>query len=492
MRVPLIPRLRLPTGPFARSLRFRLALSYVIFFAVLLVAVGVLFRQTLATILDDQVRALLSEEWAAIKGYLTIERRKPVWFYARDDPEETAIVKRLRQNFVLTDADGHPLEMSEAYRALGVESLAEIHSVLKDQKAHWAVRRNAAGVPYLIRSGLLTDDRRREYFMAIARPLSENVQVLERFTLNYFAFVPVMILASGILGWFMAGRALRPLNEVARAAQRVSGSNLKLRIPLRNSGDELDHLIKTFNHMVERLEASFEQIRQFSTDVSHELRTPLTAVRGQLEVALFTAKSTEQFREAMVNALEDVERLSQIVRALLLLSQSESGQLHLQKAPVNFSALIEDVVDQFQIPAEAAGVRLAARTPPGCAIEADRVQLERLVSNLLSNAVKYTPAGGEVSVRLERNGANLRLEVRDSGQGIPAESLPHIFERFYRVNPADPSPERGLGLGLSFVAWIAKAHGGKIEVESEVGRGSRFLVTLPAGSAPAPAVEPLE
>ena len=165
----------------------------------------------------------------------------------------------------------------------------------------------------------------------------------------------------------MAGRALTPVIEVAQAAQRISGSNLSLRIPTRGAGDELDYLILTFNRMIERLEGSFQQIKQFSTDVSHELRTPITAIRGQLEVALFTAKTTEQYREAMFNALQDIDRLSQIVRALLLLSQAESGQLALQKSRLDLARVVRDLVEQFQIPAErrarAAHRRSAAGVP---------------------------------------------------------------------------------------------------------------------------------
>src|SRR6185437_14398867 len=143
-----------------------------------------------------------------------------------------------------------------------------------------------------------------------------------------------------------------PVKDVAQAAQRISGSNLKLRLPMRQADDELDYLIVTFNRMIERLEASFQQMKQFSADVSHELRTPITAIRGQLEVALFTAKTTDQYREAMFNALQDIDRLSQIVRALLLLSQAESGQLVLQKSRLNLCEILRDIVDQFQIPAE--------------------------------------------------------------------------------------------------------------------------------------------
>jgi heavy metal sensor kinase len=286
----------------------------------------------------------------------------------------------------------------------------------------------------------------------------------------------------------MAGRALDPLNSVSETAQRITHSNLDMQISLRNAGDELDRLIEAFNRMMARLRFSFEQMRQFSTDVSHELRTPLTVIRGQLEVAMFTAKTPEQYREAMINALEDVERLSNIVRALLMLSQAEGGQLALQKSDLNFAEMLRNLVEEYQIPAEAEGVRLSAELPDTCRLYADRVQIERLITNLLSNAIKYTPRGGNVELRMWQQGDEVKLAVRDTGVGIAPDHLPHIFDRFYRVPSADP--EKGLGLGLSFVAWIVKAHGGTIDVESELQKGTQFLVSLPAGpvsSAPSEA-----
>jgi heavy metal sensor kinase len=328
----------------------------------------------------------------------------------------------------------------------------------------------------MIRSGLWVDHDGHKYYLAIGRAVDYNNKVIRDFTVNYFSLVPVFIVLSCLLGWFLAGRALVPLNTVAATAQRITHSNLDMQIPPRNIGDELDRLIEAFNHMMTRLNASFEQIRQFSTDVSHELRTPLTVVRGQLEVALFTAQTVEQYRDAMVNALEDVDRLSNIVRALLMLSQAESGQLALQKAPLDFAALLRDLVEQYQIPAEAQGVHLAADVPATCVIQADKIQIERLVSNLLSNAIKYTPSGGRVTARLTEDADWV---VEDTGVGIAPEHLPHIFDRFYRVPSADP--EKGLGLGLSFVSWIAKAHGGTVEVSSEPGKGTRLTVTLPVG-----------
>lgn len=460
-------------------------MGLVLLFTALLVALGVLYGGVLKDVLEARSRDVLEEEWGAVKGYLRFEKNRPVWFFDKEDPEEAAIVDRLRRIYLLTEADGTILEVSPAYRILGIDSNEDIQRVLKSGKAHWETRMNSLGRPYLIRSGEVIDARKR-YFLAIARPVSDEAKILHDFVRNYFTLLPVVILATSLFGWFLARRALQPVTELARTAQRVSASNLNTEIPLRRAGDELDHLIESFNRMIERLSQSFEQIRRFSTDVSHELRTPLTAIRGQLEVALFTARKPEQYHEAMINALEDVERLSAIVKSLLLLSQAESGQLVLQKTRLDLGGIIDEIVDQFQIPADEARIRLKAETAGGCITEADRIQIERLISNLLSNALKYTPAGGDVTVRLRRTDRKVILEVEDTGVGIPAENLPHIFDRFYRVRSGKAAAQQGLGLGLSFVAWIAKAHEGTVEVESSEGRGTTFTVTLPAAPQPAP------
>jgi heavy metal sensor kinase len=470
-----------------RGLRFRLAFSYVAFFAVLVVALGFVFRQTLATILRTQSENILEDEWGASKGYFEFKDTGPDWAYDKEDPDEDFLVTRLKHVYMLADSQGHKLQYSTIYESLGFDSPDEIGRILKSGTKSLRVRTDTDGTPYLVRAGPFYDPKQRQvYYLAIGRSIADNQKVLAGFTRNYLFVVPAVVVFSGLLGWFMAGRALAPVNSVAETAQHITHSNLDMQIPLRGAGDELDRLVEAFNRMMARLNFSFEQIRQFSTDVSHELRTPLTIVRGQLEVALFTATTAEQYREAMANALEDVDRLTNIVRALLMLSQAESGQLVLHKAEIEFSEVVRDQVEQFQIPAEDQGVRLSAELPASCRIQADRIQIERLISNLLSNAVKYTPRGGEVRVRLDRIGDETRLIVEDTGVGISPENVPHIFDRFYRVPSADP--EKGLGLGLSFVAWIVKAHGGSIGVESALDRGTRFTVALPAGEpAPAPA-----
>ena len=476
---------------WTRGLRFRLALSYVIFFSILLVLLGMLFRQILSGTFQAQMESVLDEEWGAAKGYLRTGPEGPDWVFDEKDPDESFAVRRVQRVYMLADTQGHPLQHSEIYDSLGIDPPSEIRAILQSGKPAIRQRKDPSGVSYLIRSGLWVDHDGHKYYLAIGRALDYNDKVIKDFTWQYFAWVPLVIVLSGVLGWFLAGRALSPVNSVAEAAQRITHSSLDVQIPVRDAHDELDRLIEAFNHMMTRLNHSFEQIRQFSTDVSHELRTPLTVVRGQLEVALFTAQSVDQYRDAMADALEGVERLSNIVRALLMLSQAESGQLALQKTELDVAALVRDLVDQHQIPAEAEGVRLSCELPVNCTISADRIQIERLLSNLLGNAIKYTPAGGIVKVSLIPGFDQVKLVVEDTGVGISPSDLPHIFDRFYRVPSADA--EKGLGLGLSFVAWIAKAHGGTVNVESTLNEGTRFTVLLPVGRwtvlpADAPAV----
>jgi len=509
-------RVRFRKGDFrrlTRNLRVRLTAAYAFFFALLLFGIAIGFREYLESVLDQQAKDDLIEEWAGIKGgFLRFENDPELgwctdWYYDATDPDETTAVFDIKKTYLVTDQTGKVLvdtktkerQVSTEYEDIGIDKPAEIQArVRKAEQDYkpgvpgvplWTVRHDSSGARYLIRS-VVTFYRKEDdigrgvpFFVALGKSREEDDKVLGRYTWRVLILlVPGGLILGSFLGWIMAGRVLTPVREVAHAAQRISGSNLSLRIPTRQADDELDYLILTFNRMIDRLEASFQQMKQFSADVSHELRTPITAIRGQLEVALFTAKTTDQYREAMFNALQDIDRLSQIVRALLLLSQAESGQLVLQKSRLNLCEVVRDLVEQFQIPAEAAGVRLTADLPPECAAEGDRVQIERMITNLLSNAIKFTPEGGRVRVSLQSAADHIEIAIEDTGRGIPGEFLPHIFDRFYRVpgSGTAPGPEQGLGLGLSFVAWIVKAHHGKIDVDSTPGKGTRFTIKLPA------------
>lgn len=445
----------------------------------------------LATNLNQQSHDDLDQTWAAVKsGGLRIEGPEDhlLWYFDEHDSDENSMKARIMKVFMIADANGEIKAASNIYQALGFDSLGYIKRTLASNVPQWRVK-TADGVPYLIRSSyMLNEAGTRKFYLAIGESLAPDKRLLRSFDLLFLALIPLVVTLGGAAGWVVAGRSLKPVMDIAAAAQRISGSNLSLRIPERKAKDELEYLVETFNDMISRLEQNFIRVRQFSTDVSHELRTPITIIRGQLEVALFTAQTAEQYRDAIVMALGDVERLSQIVRALLLLSQAETGQVVLQLQRLDLCETARNITEQFEIPAEGAGIHISFQSAGGnCVGEFDRVQIERMLSNLISNAVKFTPPGGEVRVSVGRVGDQAEIIVADTGQGIAPEHLPHIFDRFYRVRGKEDqaSPEKGLGLGLSFVNWIVGAHQGTVDVNSARGKGTTFTVRLPFRSQPA-------
>ena len=377
----------MPVRRFTRGLRFQLTASYGVFFTLLLLALAFIFRTALASNINIENSANQSEDWGALKGYLRVERGQPEFHYDHEDPDEAATASRLRSVYLIMDEKGKVIEETPSFTALTILPASrmpaterikyDIQSGVVTWEAH-----DEEGHPYQVRGGVWGDmfETNRRYYVAIARSIVYSRTLLQNFTWLCWGIVPLAIVAGCWLGWINAGRALGPVLQVARSAQRISGSNLSLRIPARGAHDELDYLINTFNQMIGRLENSFTQIRQFSIDVSHELRTPITIIRGQLEVALFTAQTSEQYRDAIVSSLQDIERLSQIVRALLLLSQAETGQVVLQKSPLDLAAVVRDITEQFEIPAEGAQVHLSASVADEpLTIEADRVQIERML-----------------------------------------------------------------------------------------------------------------
>ncbi len=453
--------------------------------------VALVFRGVLATNLNQQSHDDLDQTWAATKtGGLRIEGPEDhlLWYFDEHDSDENSMKARIMKVFMIADANGEIKAASNIYQALGFDSVQYIKATLASNAPQWRVK-TAEGVPYLIRSSyMLNDHGDRKFYVAIGESLAPDNKLLRSLDWLFLSLIPLVVTLGGAAGWVVAGRSLKPVMDIAAAAQRISGSNLSMRIPERKAKDELEYLIETFNDMISRLEQNFIQVRQFSTDVSHELRTPITIIRGQLEVALFTAQTAEQYRDAVIVALGDVERLSQIVRALLLLSQAETGQVVLQLQPLDLRETARNITEQFEIPAEGAGVHISFEAGSGsCAGEFDRVQIERMLSNLISNAVKFTPPGGQVRVSVGRAGEQAEIVVADTGQGIAPEHLPHIFDRFYRVRGKEDqaSPEKGLGLGLSFVNWIIKAHEGSVDVKSTKGKGTVFTVRLPFRSQPA-------
>jgi heavy metal sensor kinase len=295
------------------------------------------------------------------------------------------------------------------------------------------------------------------------------------------ALVPLALLLAGIGGLFLAGRAFDPVDRITRTAAAIGGEDLARRLPdhvVRTPG-ELGRLAATFNHMLDRLEKAFQRQRQFTADASHELRAPLTLLLGQVDVALQRPRSDAEYNQVLRGLREDILRLRQLAEVLLALARADARQDLLAPEPLDLGELVQEIAEAMASVAEERGIHLEAHTSPGVVIHADQARLMQLLLNLVENAINYTPPGGTVAVSAQRADipATACVCVSDTGSGIAPKHLPHVFERFYRADSARTAG--GAGLGLAICRWIAEAHGGRIEVESELGVGSTFTVWLP-------------
>ena len=311
----------------------------------------------------------------------------------------------------------------------------------------------------------------------------ENLdKTLRRFLWIMVSIFPAALLLAGGGGWILARRALKPVDRMTETARRISAEHLDRQVQGSGAGDELDRLAQTLNDMLGRLKVAFQEIRQFSADASHELQTPLTVLKGEIEGGLRSPRRPEEYQAILRSALEETDRIARLVEGLLLLSRSEAGVLRMDRRPVNLGDLIEEVVKEVQSLAESHSVKLRTGPIEPAHIQGDPDHLRRLLLNLVDNGIKYTPSGGSVEVSLRSDEKWAILQVSDTGIGIAKEDQEKIFRRFYRTGAARARLESGAGLGLAISQSIAEAHGGRIQVESVVGKGSTFSVFLPLSS----------
>jgi heavy metal sensor kinase len=292
--------------------------------------------------------------------------------------------------------------------------------------------------------------------------------------------VPTALVAAGGLGYLMARRALAPVGQLNRLTAQITADRLDRRLPVTDAGDEFGQLTQTINAMIGRLERSFAEVRRFTADASHELRTPLTAIRAEAELALTRALTESDSRQLLGSVLEECERLTGLADQLLALSREDAGTSAPALDPVDVAAALASVVETMRPLAEAKDLQVFRCGPERLTIPGDEARLRQVFFNVLDNAIKYTPVGGRVEVRLERNNQSAVVRVVDTGIGIPPEHLPHVFERFYRVDGSRTRDRGGNGLGLSIARAIVTAHGGRIELESAPGCGTGCSITLPA------------
>lgn len=320
------------------------------------------------------------------------------------------------------------------------------------------------------------------HFVQVAMPLDTVENARARFLFILLGLTPLALGGAGVGGWFLARRALAPVDAMVETARKISAEDLSRRLDAPERHDELGRLAGVLNDMLARLESSFVAVRHFSADAAHELRTPLTILKGELEVASRSPQNEAEYRRVLTSCLEEVDRLSALVEDLLFLARSDSGNVSLPQAPVNLADVLSEVMSALSALAEEAGVFCTIDAASPLWVRGSEPLLFRLVFNLGENAIKYTPAGGALSLNLKSSDGKASLEVIDTGSGIALEDQGHIFDRFYRGDRAHS--RGGTGLGLALVRSIVLVHQGQITVESVPGKGSCFRVLLPLVEPP--------
>ena len=311
-------------------------------------------------------------------------------------------------------------------------------------------------------------------------PMTEIQIALDQAKLLLLVVVVSMVAIASVLGYWLAGRALKPVRAITSAARAISEHDLHRRIALDLPADELGELAETFNGMLGRLEAGFSSLQHFTADAAHELRAPLAMIRAELEVSLARVRSTEEYQVTHRLVLSEVERMARLADQLLLLARADAGSLAPRFESVDVSDLLEETVDRWRLLAGSRGVGLALEPPPPGSMWADPELLRRLIDNLLDNAVRHSPPGEEVVLTAACEDGRWYVEVADAGPGVPDSMRDRLFQRFTRADPARGRDTGGAGLGLALCAVIADLHGGSIALAPPNGPppGARFVVIL--------------
>ena len=323
----------------------------------------------------------------------------------------------------------------------------------------------------------------RPVVIQVARSEASMRQDLRQLVLILVLGLPLGVAAAGFGGYSLARRALAPVDRMAERARSITAERLHDRLPVDNPDDELGRLAAVFNDTLGRLEASFEQMRQFTADVSHELRTPLTAIRSVGEVGLRERRDEEAYRAIIGSMLEEVDRLACLVDRVLTLSRAEIGQAKLSVEALDLHELAEEVAAHLGVLAEEKGQSLTVESLAAARGLGDRQVLRQSLINLVDNAIKYTPVGGRIQLRVSESSAGALIDVSDTGPGIPAELRARIFDRYDRAGRARSSDVGGAGLGLAIAKWAVEVNGGQLSLEDTHGVGSTFRITLPRAGA---------
>jgi heavy metal sensor kinase len=478
------------------SLRFKLTLWYVFILGILLISFSSFLYFTLSKSLyrdvDNKLRSLAE--------LIASESASPLskfGFGNIDKALETSMdLKPIGKFIQVLDESGNIGRKSDNLRNIQLPiSLSALKNASKGLTT-FETSHSLGNPPLRIVTFPVLENNHLIKIIQVASSLEELEDALNTLFIILMIAVPLALIIASMGGQFLANKALKPVDQITQTARMITSKNLNQRIKPLKVKDEISRLIETFNEMISRLDRSFNQVKQFSTDASHELKTPLTILKGEVEVALRKERALQEYEQVLKSNLEEINRMSQIVDDLLLLSKVDSGELRIHKEDMNLTEILNEVVAHMNVLAQSKHLRIeTSNHHEEVHILGDPLRIRELFLNLIENGIKYTEEGGSIQIRLTKDilpqdgdlsgwsqGAQAefaKIIISDTGIGIAKEDQERIFDRFFRVDKARSRAQGGSGLGLSICKWIVDAHHGEIKVESDFGKGSSFIVKLP-------------
>jgi heavy metal sensor kinase len=448
---------------FFKTIKFRIAIWFMITIAVILTAFGVFAYFMLSYNLNQNMDDYLRNRTSELESSLSIKNGI------------ISFSEKLSELVLFYNADGKQIQVfGPNINFPGIDGM--VKQALIGDRLFLTISTSDGQVVRLYATPFNSDSGR--YAIIIGRSINEITDVLATYRLIMEVSAFSIIILGSIGSFFLANQVLRPVDKMVRTARDISASDLRKRIPV-TTGDELGRLASTLNQMIEGLEGSFNRQRHFAADISHELRTPLSVIEAEATLALSEDREKDEYKRSMEAINEEATHMVKIIEKLLFLVRSDASKEPLNLQEVNLKEFTTELSTDIAVLTEDKGIKFTLGPMEEITVRSDRVKLRQLFNNLLDNAIRYTPPSGEITISTISKNKMAVIAISDTGQGIPAEHIPHIFERFYRVDSSRSHVGGGTGLGLAIVKSIVEAHGGKIEVESEVGKGTIFRIFLP-------------
>lgn len=464
------------------TLAFRLSSAYALLGVLLILVATASLYIVLRTELDRSTDLFLADKLHVLG---TMLRERPDHEdELREEVELESAARRYQQFYIrLLNENGQPI-MTTPGMAEQL-NLAELSSRTNSHTGRSIAMAGRHGQPFRVTTDTFAVGTPPTHSdtVQIAIDVSQEEELLARYRLWFWGILLATSALFPLVGYRIARRGIRPVEEIAATARRITSTNLRERIGSEGYPSELASLAGTFNAMLERLEESFERLSRFSADIAHDLRTPVNNIRGEAEVALARSRTAEEYRDVLESSLEEAVRLSELIGNLLFLARAESPLTEVRRENVNIGELLAKVRDYYEAFAIDAGISLVVSDgAQPLNAELDRSLMLRAVSNLVSNAIAHTPHGGIVTLTATNENTAIRIEVSDTGVGIPADALPRVFDRFFRVDPSRTKSSGGTGLGLAIVQSILTLHGGNTEITSQLGHGTCVTLRMPTGA----------